>query len=47
VDLENILGDVETDGDHDSVCGRLHGGRLLLLDAFNSSELGTQMPRRG
>ena len=45
--MEEGLGDVEADGDRDRLCDSLHGGRLLSLDAFNSSELGTQMPRRG
>src|SRR5215203_5511476 len=41
------LRDVETDGGWDGFGATLHGGRPLSLDAFNSSELGTQMPLRG
>lgn len=35
------------DGGQDGLCASLHGERLLSLNAFNSSELGTQMPLRG
>jgi hypothetical protein len=40
VHLEEVLGDVEADGDRNGRCG-LHDGWLLSLDACNSSELGT------
>jgi len=40
--LEEVLGDVEADGDRDGLCATIHCGRHLSLDSFSSSELGVR-----